>query len=108
MALPSERKVWQFNHATVIFTCEKDFNGRIRPKLYVQVIDQYRYQREWSLEYRHRSGDSNDMYWESHAYRHPGRRHIEEMSQSAAKRLIERFIHLTEGIPYSSFQFGER
>lgn len=99
--LPTERTVFQFEkaHACVIFTCDKDFNGTPRPKLYIQAIDQYRYQRELSIEYRHEPGDSSKLFWECHAYRHPGRRHITQLSPAVAKRLIARILHLSAEYP---------
>ena len=98
--LPTDRIVFQFEHATVIYTCEDSAaTGRKMPKLYIQAIDRYRYQREWSIAFRHTPGDSSKLFWESHAYRHPGRRNIVELTDGVAKRLIARILHLCENYP---------
>lgn len=106
MSLPKERKVWQFSNASVIYTCEEDFNNKIHYKLYVQVIDEYRYQREWSLQYRFEPGNSSNYYWESHAYRHPGRHEIQKVTNAKAKKLMERFLYLLDNYP--SLLFNDR
>lgn len=100
MNLPSKTYQFEKSHACVIFTNEKHVaTGRMHAKLYVQVIDQYRYQREWTLEFRHRPGDSKSCYWESHIYQHPGRRHIVEVKKTMAESCIKRFLRLCEQYP---------
>jgi hypothetical protein len=100
--LPHETKIIQFEraHATVIFKNELSAaTGKRIPRLYVQCIDQYGYQREWSLQRTHKPGDSSTTYWESHIYQHPGRREITEVSDSIAARCIGRFLYLCENYP---------
>lgn len=95
--LPIDHKVFQFEQASVIYTAEHSAaTGMVMPRLCVQAIDAYSYQRELYVQFRHRAGDSKDMYWEVHAYRHPGRRHIQEVSQAVAERFITRFLEICE------------
>ncbi len=106
--LPHEMRIIQFEkaHATVIFKNELSAaTGKRLPRLYVQAIDQYGYQREWVLERRHKPGDSSTIYWESHIYAHPGRREITEVSGSIAAQCISRFLDLCENHP--TFLFNE-
>lgn len=103
----AENRTFQFEQATVMLTVSVDFKGRARPKLYIQAIDAYRYQRELSIEYRHRPGNSDDMYWECHAYRHPGVRHITEPSKAVAEKLIARILELCEKYPSLLFNSSD-
>jgi hypothetical protein len=105
MSLPICRKEFQFEHASVIYRAEHSpVTSTVMPKLEVQVIDQYAYQRELSVQFKHRAGDSKDLYWEVHAYRHPGRRNIQEVSKVVAERFIERFLEICD--KYSIFLFN--
>lgn len=107
LALPKDRKHWEFKHGTVTFTCDADANGTARPKFYVQIIDQYRYQREWSIELTHSTlgldidgpTSLDRLYWVSHMYRHPGRHCFRQMTKAVAIRLMERFHYLVENYP---------
>jgi hypothetical protein len=104
MSLPTERKVFQFEQATVIYSAEHaPATGMVMPKLEVQVIDQYGYQRELSVGFHHRAGNSKAHYWEMHAYRHPGRRNIQELSKAVAERFINRFLEVSEKYPIFLF-----
>ncbi len=80
-------------------------SGRRMVKLEVMVIDQYRYQREWTLQFRHRSGNSKDLHWESHIYQHPGRREVSEPTPKEAVKLLKRFLELT--IEYPTLLFND-
>lgn len=83
---------FQFHHATVIFTNPmSEATKEHMPKVFVQIIDSYRYQREWILERKHQAGNSKVIYWESHIYRHPGVRCIKEVTEKAAIDLMEKF-----------------
>jgi hypothetical protein len=96
----SKPETHQFQHATVVI--KNNFSlatNRHMYKLYIQVIDQYRYQREFVLEYRHRSGNSHNCYWSCVAYRHPGRRTEFELSSGVAKRLQQRLEHIIREYP---------
>jgi len=114
LALPTERRHWEFKHGTVTFTCDEDANGKARPKFYVQIMDEYRYQREWTIELTHSTlgldipgpTSLDRLYWVSHMYRHPGRRSIREMTKSVAIRLMERFHYLVENYPSLLFNEG--
>lgn len=100
MSLPTERIVFQLPHASVVYTCEHSAaTGRVMPKLYVQAMDQYRFQREFLVEFRHEPGDSKTLYWEYHIYQHPGRRHIEKTTKHRAERFINRFLELCKDHP---------
>lgn len=81
--------------------------GRVLPKLSVQCIDAYGYQREWSLSLERAAG-SVQCSWISHAYRHPGVRHIQPMEASKAKKLIARFLELCQKYPTLLFNDGPR
>ncbi len=94
-------------HASVIYTEEHSpATGKVMPKLRVQLIDFYRYQREWSLGFRWEPGNSELLYWESHAYKHPGERHVLKMERAKAVSLIARFLEISTKYPTSLF--GER
>lgn len=86
-------------HACVILTLDKDCNGQERIKLYIQAIDAYCYQRELSIQYRHEPGNLDKMFWECHAYRHPGIRCIKTLAPAIAKRLIGRILYLAKNYP---------
>ena len=103
LALPKENKHWQFEQGTVSFKIETDANGKERPEFYVQVIDQYGYQREWRIGLRHRPGNLEDLYWESHMYRHPGRRSVHELTKTVALNMMGRFYYLLEKYPTLPF-----
>jgi len=113
LTLPTERKVWEVEHGTIIFTCEHSMAlGCITPKFAVQVIDQYRYQREWTIGLKHNNQLVDGRMkpvpcWESHMYRHPGVRDIQNMSMYKAMRLMERFHYLVENYPSLLFNKGE-
>lgn len=95
-----KNKTLQLPHATVIFTNDLSFaTGKKMPRLYVQAHDAYRYQREWTLEFRYQPGDSKKLFWESHVYMHPGRREIVEVGASRAETCILKFLHLCESYP---------
>lgn len=98
--LPTDRIVYQFENASVVYTADFSLaTDRVMPKLDVMVIDQYRYQRELSVAFRHEPGDSKKLLWEYHAYRHPGRRYIGTISKSVGQRFINRFLDLCENYP---------
>jgi hypothetical protein len=104
MSLPTKRKEFQFEQATVIYsTVPSDVEGLAAPKLEVQVIDQYGFQRELSVQLRHRAGSSHSFCWEMHAYRHPGRRNIKEVPRHVAERFIARFLEICEKHPILLF-----
>ena len=106
--LPTERKVFQFDQASVVYTAEHSrATDLVMPKLYVQVIDQYGYQRELIVEFKHRAGDSKAHYWEMHAYRHVGRREIQELSKEVAERFILRFLDICEKHPIFLFNHAD-
>jgi len=104
--------VFQFNkaHACVIFKNERSAaTGRKMPKLYVQVIDQYRYQREWTLQFRHEPGDSKKLYWESSVYHHPGRREVVRLGKAQAEKCIKKFLSMCQNYPELLFnEEGDR
>lgn len=100
--MKEEPVIFQFEdaHATVIFKNEKSAaTGRKHARLYVQAIDQYGYQREWTLEFRHESGNSRVTYWESHIYMHPGRRQIVKVGAKMAENCIRHFLHVCRKYP---------
>lgn len=105
MSLPTERQLFQFpGVGTVIYTCDhSSATGRPMSKLYVQVIDDYRYHRELTVEFRYEPGDSKNLRWEFHIYRHPGVRRIETITQGVAERFIERFLDLSANYPILLF-----
>ena len=92
-------KVHEFQQGTVIVTNKHSAaSGRMMRKISVQILDAYRYQREWTLEFRREPGGKR-CYWESHAYKHPGQRHIVELSKQVAERLWDRFLEMVENHP---------
>jgi hypothetical protein len=105
--LPIFRKEFQFEQASVVYTADhSEATGMVMPKLAVQVIDAYGYQRELMVQFRHASGDSKILHWEMHVYRHPGRRNIQEMSQVVAENFINRFLVICEKYPLFLFNDG--
>ncbi len=103
LTLPTENKLWNVEQGTIQFKLEKDTNGKERPEFYVQIIDQYGYQREWRIGLRHRPGNLEDLYWESHMYRHPGRRSVHELTKTVAMNMMTRFHYLLEKYPSLPF-----
>lgn len=102
MPLPTDRIVLSIDkaHASVVYTNEHSAaTGRNMPKLYVQVIDAYRYQRELSVQLRWEPGNSKNLFWEYHIYRHPGYRYIGTISEAVATRFIERFLEQSQQYP---------
>ncbi len=98
--MKATNKTFQFPHATVLFSNDHSLaTGQKMPKLYVQAIDQYRFQRELSVDFRHEPGNSSILFWESHVYQHPGRRHIVKLGKSQAEAFIIRFLELCEQYP---------
>ena len=87
------------SHATVQFTNGFDADKRRHTRLYVQAIDQYRYQREWSLTLIRGK-------WFSHVYQHPGRRRETEVGNARAEACIRRFLHLCANYPDLLFNVG--
>jgi len=75
--------------------------------LSVQCFDAYGYQRELSVHLQREAGAplNSRRTWVVHAYRHPGRREITEVSGKVARAFIERFWELTRDYP--SLLFNE-
>ena len=88
-------------HATVQFkVADSVATGKTHYSLEVMVIDQYRFQREFSLSFHHEPGDSSDVHWESHIYQHPGRRHVlKHLGPKRCEAFIRRFLELCEKYP---------
>ena len=105
--LPAKTFQFEKAHSTVQWKVfESAATGGTAYSLEVMVIDQYGFQREFSLAYRHEPGDSKDVYWESHIYQHPGRRHvIKRLGPSRCEAFIKRFLMLCE--KYPSLLFNE-
>jgi hypothetical protein len=100
--MKTENITMQFRaaHSCVIFTNDKSAaTGRKMPKLYIQSIDEYGYQRELTIQFRYEPGDSGNCYWESHIYMHPGRRAIAKLGKSQAENVILRIISLARDYP---------
>ena len=96
----AKRIIHQFQHASVIYTEEHSAaTDKVMPKLEVMCIDAYRYQRELTVQYRHEPGDSKNLYWEFHVYRHPGRRALGKVPEKVAKKFISRFLEFCEKCP---------
>jgi hypothetical protein len=110
MKLPTEKLILSLDksHASVIYKAELSAaTGKIMPMLEVMVIDQYRYQREFSVgrhhEYHlpdseHPKGHTT-THWEWRIYRHPGRRNQGRVPRVVAERFILRFLELTQQYP---------
>jgi hypothetical protein len=108
MSLPTERKEFQFEQATVIYHAEHVLGkDEVVPKLEVQAIDQYGYQRELACKFRYRTGKATTYYWEVHTYRHPGRRDIQHVSERVAIHFITRFLEICEKYPILLFNFAD-
>jgi hypothetical protein len=87
-------QVIQVEQGTIIMKTDADANGVIRPSLYIQVIDAYRYQRELTIGLRHSDGDMKKLHWESHAYTHPNFRHVMTLTPINAQKVITRILDL--------------
>ena len=90
---------FEASHACVLFTVDKDANTVERPKLYIQCLDAYGRQLELSIQYRHEPGDMKKLFWELHAYRHPGIREICKLTAKMGEDMIKRIIDLCERFP---------
>jgi hypothetical protein len=93
------------SHACFIVTSDKDFNGIECPKIYIQSIDAYGRQHEFSLGLIREAGKSDieSYHWEFHAYRHAGIRRKEKLPKKQGERAFLRFIHLAENYPSLMF-----
>lgn len=95
-----------YMNASVVYTeNHNEATGRVMPSLSVQVIDDYGFQREFYLRYRHEPGNSKNLYWEWVIYQHPTRRNSGTVSTAVAQKFLERFHTLIND--YSSLLFGE-
>lgn len=107
--MPEESVTLQFekSHACVIFTNElSQAAGCYLPKLFVQAIDEYSFQREWTLQLKRDMLTSPAplpteyrLVWESHIYMHPERRCQVELGQARAIACIRRFLELANQYP---------
>lgn len=68
------------------------------PTLYVQVTDQYGFQRELTLSQKS-DFTSGKMYWEYTIYMHPGRRWFQPVTSLMAERFIKKFLETCEKHP---------
>lgn len=100
MGFPTADKTFNFEQATVTYRAiHSAATGKVMPKLHVQAIDQYGYQREFTVQFTYAPGDSKDLYWEYKIYQHPGMRNGAKCSQAVAVKFIERFLYLCESYP---------
>lgn len=100
MTLPTNRIIHQYDNASVVYTCEHSAaTGFLMPKLTVQVIDAYRYQRELYVQYKHEPGNSKTLYWEWVIYRHPAHRNSGKTTEKTATAFITRFLTLCDKYP---------
>lgn len=89
-----------YSHSCVVFTREfSKATNQEMPKLYVQSIDAYNFQREFSLAKRYAPGDSKKVFWESHVYQHPGRREVCQVPEAVATAFIARFMEQVTKYP---------
>ena len=105
----TESRIIQLTHATVQYTndCSLITHEKM-PMLKVQAIDQYGFQREWSLGLKREYNPNTRMtsiFWESHIYQHPGRREICIVGAAQAKSCIKRFLYVCDNYP--SLLFNE-
>jgi len=111
LALPTERQVWEIEQGTVIFKIKPSqaLGGVLCPQFDVQLIDQYRFQREWTIGKTHKfiPGAQTTAIWHSHMYRHPGRRAQAELTEAVAMNVMTRFHHLLVNYPTLLFNEGE-
>jgi hypothetical protein len=97
--LPDTQKTFEFEQATVIYRLEhSDVVSWMLPRLEVMAIDAYFYQREFILK-RCIVGDAKTTIWEAHAYHHPDRRDVQNISWHAAEHFIYQFLELCEKYP---------
>ena len=89
--------VFEEASASVIYNVF-EHDGKPMPKLYVQVIDQYGFQRELTVQ-RLREHETNECYWEYHVYMHPGRHWFQKCTDLMAKRFVARFLEWCEKHP---------
>ena len=96
LALPTERKVWEVEHGTVIFALK----GERLPSFFTLLLDQYGYQREWSIDRRIKLEPGKEKTpCLSHMYRHSGVRMVHDLSIKACQLLMEQFHYLLENHP---------
>lgn len=102
------------SHACVIFKNElSEATGCYMPKLFVQAIDEYSFQREWTLQLTVDILSSPSplpserrLVWESHIYMHPDRRCQVELGQTRAVACIRRFLE--QASHYPDLLFNQR
>lgn len=66
------------------------------PEFFIQAIDSYRYQRELTIKPKL---NAQNTLWEVHAYRHPGVRHICEITCEQAHLIIARLLEISTKYP---------
>jgi hypothetical protein len=93
--LPTSQIIHEFDQAAVIYNVSESDKG-IFPRLYVQVIDGYGFQREFILT---RHYENNAMAWKYTIYQHPGRRFQSTVTEKTAIKFIKRFLHLCQKYP---------
>jgi hypothetical protein len=93
--LPTSNLNYEFEQAVVIYSQTESEKGKF-PKLFVQVIDAYGYQREFILNL-HCENDA--MVWQYTIYHHPGRRFQSEVKEKIAIKFIKRFLYLCQKYP---------
>ena len=98
LALPTERKVWEVEHGTVVF----DLHDNHLPSFYTEVEDQCDYLREWRVGRLPKLAKQEDyvpyrsnMYRSSVFQRH-GCRQYHPMEAQECTQLMEQFHHLLE------------
>ena len=104
--LPTEQIILSFDHCSVIYTAKTDANGMIRPKLYVQTLDQYRFQREFYVQKTSSylpNEKREEIYWNCIIYQHPARREECRISEAVATKFILRFLDICNNCPSMLF-----
>ena len=99
LQITDEFKAFSVPRGSVIFKHNKDYRGVLRPRVEIQVIDYYSFQREWSIGLEHEPGNIEKLRWVSHAYLHPGQRSIVEISEGVAVRMINRIADIVANNP---------
>ncbi len=84
------RTVHEIDNGTVIL--END--GKNKLKLSIQIVDAYRFQREFNFWYNH-----DKLKWLYVVYQHPSRRFEGEVSLKIGQEFLDRFLYILNDFP---------
>lgn len=101
-------QIIQVESGTVILKVTNHLFGADTYELFVQILDAYRYQREWILTSRAPVFVGSAPIWNSHAYMHPDFRNVQEITNRSAEKILTHFLDITTRHPALLFNVGNQ